>query len=137
MTEAFVCGSVLQTGTVFLGRSLRNIPQVRISGTMPNVRAANKVKIGAWMDRMDVGRLRDFAASQGLHLSSLIEATVLSALPRLMADAARAREVEQMGFESGGEGGTEYAEYTDGDSMRRDSGRGNGALFLDAGVSVH
>ena len=43
------------------------------------------------MDRMDVRRLRDFAASQGLHLSSLIEATVLSALPRLMAEAALAR----------------------------------------------
>lgn len=105
---------------------------------MPNVRAANKVKIGAWMDRMDVGRLRDFAASQGLHLSSLIEATVLSALPRLMAEAARAREVEeQKDFESVKKDGSEYAEYSDGESKRRDSGRGNGALFLDAGVSLH
>ena len=90
------------------------------------------------MDKMDVGRLRDFAASQGLHLSSLIEATVLSALPRLMAEAARAREAErQMGFEPGTEGGSEYAEYANGDSMRRDSVRGNGAMFLDAGVSTH
>jgi hypothetical protein len=101
---------------------------------MPNVRAANKVKIGAWMDRMDVRRLRDFAASQGLHLSSLIEATVLSALPRLMAEAARARELEgEVGLETVCAGGSEYGEV---DLMRSKGGRGTASLFSDSGASV-
>ena len=111
---------------------LRKISRTRISGTMPNVRAANKVKIGAWMDRMDVRRLRDFAASQGLHLSSLIEATVLSALPRLMAEAALARDLERKnGFDSVGSEDSEYGEL---ESLRRDSGRERATLLLDSGA---
>ena len=79
---------------------------------------------------MDVRRLRDFAASQGLPLSSLIEATVLSALPRLMAEAALARDLErETGFESGGSGVSEYGEV---ESTRREAGRGGSSLFLDA-----
>ena len=56
---------------------------------MPNVRAANKVKIGAWVDRMDAANLRQFAASQGLHVSTLIEAAVMKSLPMLFAEAIR------------------------------------------------
>lgn len=111
---------------------LRKIFQTRIRGTMPNVRAANKVKIGAWMDRMDVRRLREFAASQGLHLSSLIEATVLSALPRLMAEAAHARELDrETGFDSVGSEGSEYGKA---ESLRGDSGRDRATLLLDSGA---
>ncbi|RFC43857.1 MAG: hypothetical protein DVB28_001326 [Verrucomicrobia bacterium] len=55
---------------------------------MPNVRAANKVKIGAWVDRLDAANLRQFAASQGLHVSTLIEAAVMKSLPMILAEAA-------------------------------------------------
>jgi len=48
---------------------------------MPNVRAANKVKIGAWVDRTDAANLRQYAASQGLHVSTLIESAVIRSLP--------------------------------------------------------
>ena len=54
---------------------------------MPNVRAANKVKIGAWVDRVDAANLRQFAASQGLHVSTLIEAAVIKSLPMLFEQA--------------------------------------------------
>jgi hypothetical protein len=56
---------------------------------MPNVRAANKVKIGAWVDRVDAANLRQFAASQGLHVSTLIEAAVIKSLPMLFEQAAQ------------------------------------------------
>jgi hypothetical protein len=55
---------------------------------MPNVRAANKVKIGAWVDRLDAANLRQFAASQGLHVSTLIEAAVMKSLPMIFAEVA-------------------------------------------------
>lgn len=67
---------------------------------MPNVRAANKVKIGAWVDRMDAANLRQFAASQGLHVSTLIEAAVIKSLPMLFAQASHASQLtppSQMG----------------------------------------
>lgn len=84
------------------------------------------------MDRMDVRRLREFAASQGLHLSSLIEATVLSALPRLMAEAAHARELDrETGFDSVGSEGSEYGKA---ESLRGDSGRDRATLLLDSGA---
>lgn len=60
---------------------------------MPNVRAANKVKIGAWVDRMDAANLRQFAASQGLHVSTLIEAAVIKSLPMLFSQAAQASQL--------------------------------------------
>ena len=59
---------------------------------MPNVRAANKVKIGAWVDKLDAANLRLFAASQGLHVSTLIEAAVIKSLPALYAQAAQHAE---------------------------------------------
>jgi len=65
---------------------------------MPNVRAANKVKIGAWVDRMDADNLRQFAASQGLHVSTLIEAAVMKSLPMLFSDAIRGLPEEQGQF---------------------------------------
>ena len=54
---------------------------------MPNVRAANKVKIGAWVDRTDAANLRLLAQSQGLHLSELIEKEMQRVLPRLITQA--------------------------------------------------
>jgi hypothetical protein len=60
---------------------------------MPNVRAANKVKIGAWVDRMDAANLRQFAASQGLHVSTLIEAAVIKSLPMLFAQASQSSQL--------------------------------------------
>jgi hypothetical protein len=59
---------------------------------MPNVRAANKVKIGAWVDKMDAANLRQFAASQGLHVSTLIEAAVIKSLPALYAQPVQSAE---------------------------------------------
>jgi hypothetical protein len=63
---------------------------------MPNVRAANKVKIGAWVDRSDAANLRQYAASQGLHVSTLIESAVIRSLPMIFtrsgADEAQAEE---------------------------------------------
>jgi hypothetical protein len=65
---------------------------------MPNVRAANKVKIGAWVDRLDAANLRQFAASQGLHVSTLIEAAVMKSLPMIFAEAVRSLPQEQNQF---------------------------------------
>jgi hypothetical protein len=65
---------------------------------MPNVRAANKVKIGAWVDRLDAANLRQFAASQGLHVSTLIEAAVMKSLPIIFADVVRSLPQEQNQF---------------------------------------
>ncbi len=53
---------------------------------MPNVRASNKVKIGAWVDKIVAAKLRRFAASQGLHLSTLIEETLLDVLQARVGD---------------------------------------------------
>jgi hypothetical protein len=49
------------------------------------------VKIGAWVDKMDAANLRQFAASQGLHVSTLIEAAVIKSLPALYAQAAQSQ----------------------------------------------
>jgi hypothetical protein len=50
---------------------------------MPNKRAANKVKIGAWVDRMDAANLRRLAEMRGQHLSTLIEEAMHRILPSL------------------------------------------------------
>lgn len=72
---------------------IRGAGGLRFHG-MPNVRAANKVKIGAWIDRMDAANLRRLAKSRGKHLSELIEEAVHRELPRLTAeeDAAESQD---------------------------------------------
>lgn len=56
------------------------------------MRAANKVKIGAWIDRMDAANLRRLAKSRGKHLSELIEEAMQRELPRL-ADSNHAQSL--------------------------------------------
>ena len=62
---------------------------------MPNVRAANKVKIGAWVDRTDAANLRLLAQSQGLHLSELIEKEMQRVLPPLITQAGTGCDAQQ------------------------------------------
>ena len=62
---------------------------------MPNVRAANTVKIGAWVARTDAANLRRLAESQGLHLSELIEKEMQRVLPRLTTQAIVESEAQR------------------------------------------
>lgn len=78
--------SHVQKGVATVARPIRNTSGLRFHG-MPNVRAANKVKIGAWIDRMDAANLRRLAKSRGKHLSELIEEAMHRELPRLTTEA--------------------------------------------------
>ncbi len=69
---------------------------------MPNVRAANKVKIGAWVDRVDAAKLRRLAEVQGLHLSTLIEREMQRVLPRASSELGHKEAGETLVRAAGG-----------------------------------
>jgi len=69
---------------------------------MPNVRAANKVKIGAWVDRVDAAKLRRLAEVQGLHLSTLIEREMQRVLPRASSEPGHTEDGETLFRAAGG-----------------------------------